>query len=171
MKPSHKNDYIIIGRIGTAYGVKGWLKVFSFAEIYTNILDFNPWYLEDGEEWKAIHVEEGREHGKGLVAKLAGYETPETARVLTGKNIAILRAQLPKLEKNEYYWSDLQGLTVIDQHGATLGKVIYLIETGSNDVLVVKGEKEYAIPYLPGQVVLSVDLDNQVMKVDWEEPR
>ena len=85
--------------------------------------------------------------------------------------IAITRAQLPALPKNEYYWSDLEGLTVINQAGVVLGKVIYLIATGSNDVLVIKGDKELAIPYLQDEVITQVDLENGVIHVNWDGER
>jgi len=163
-----ESDYLVVGKMGSTYGVQGWLKILSYTEKVNNILGFDPWYIEDGVNWKAVHIEESREHGKGIIVKFAGLNNPETARLWSGKKIAILRSQLPALPKNEYYWSDLKNLTVIDQHGKTLGKIIYLIETGSNDVLVVKGDKEYAIPYLPGRVVKDINLDDGVMHVDWE---
>ena len=161
-------DFIVVGKIGATYGIKGWLKILSFTEITANIFDYAPWYIEDNNGWKVIEIEDGHEHGKGIVAKLAGFNNPEEAKLLSGKKIAILRSQLPELAKGEYYWSDLKGLTVIDQHGETLGKVMYLIATGSNDVLVVKGTKEHAIPYLLGKVVTSVDLAKGEMHVNWE---
>ena len=110
-----------------------------------------------------------REHGKGIVVKFANYDTPEQSRLLTGKNIAITRSQLPPLKKGEYYWSDLKGLTVINQKGVELGKVTYIIATGSNDVLVVKGDKEIAIPYLLDEVIKSIDLELGQILVDWED--
>lgn len=168
MTRTDTDDYIIVGQIGSTYGVKGWLKILSYTEMVSNILEYNPWYLEDATGWKTIKIEDGQSHGKGIIAKLSGYNNPEEARLLSGKKIAILRSQLPELAKDEYYWSDLKGLTVIDQHGATLGKVIYLIATGSNDVLVVKGTKEHAIPYLPGKVVTNIDLAKGEMHVNWE---
>jgi 16S rRNA processing protein RimM len=162
-------EYIIVGKIGATYGIKGWLKIVSFTETSNGIADYNPWYLEDVKGWKPIKVTETRPHGKGLVAKIDGFDTPEVARGLTGKTIAIKRSQLIALESNEFYWADLHGLTVINQHDEVLGKIIYIIETGSNDVLVVKGsEGDIAIPYLFGETVLSVDLEQQIMKVDWD---
>jgi len=107
-------------------------------------------------------------HGKGIIVKFNGIHTPEEARQLTGKLIEIERSHLPTLPKNEFYWSDLEGLTVINKNGDILGKVIYLIETGSNDVLVVKGKREFAIPYLLGSVVTSVDLEKQEIHVSWD---
>lgn len=168
---SSPDDFIVVGRIGATYGIKGWLKIFSFTEIHTDILEMSPWYVGDARNRQAAKVEDGREHGKGIVVKIAGYNNPEEARTLTGKEIFIKRSQLPTLKKNEYYWSDLQGLTVINQRGENLGIISYLIETGSNDVFVVKGEKgETAIPYLPGRVVTSIDLNKREVHVDWEEP-
>lgn len=161
-------DYIVVGKVGATYGIKGWLKILSYTDQVANILDFNPWYIESSAGWQPFEIEQGQEHGKGIIAKLAGFHNPEQARLLSGKTIAILRSQLPKLAKGEYYWSDLKGLTVIDQHGKTLGKVIYLIATGSNDVLVVKGEIEQAIPYLLGKVVTDVNLTKGEIHVNWE---
>jgi len=162
--------YIIVGKIGAVYGLKGWLKIHSYTESGASILEYSPWYLsKNGQNFREIRVEEGKPHGKGLIAKLDGMKTPEEARLFTGCKIYIDRAQLPQLEQDEYYWSDLEGLNVIDQNGNNLGKVIYLIETGANDVLVVKGEKERAIPYLPGKFITKVDLPNKQILVDWED--
>jgi 16S rRNA processing protein RimM len=162
------DDFITVGKIGAPYGIKGWVKIHSFTEWVGNIFEYSPWYLEESTGWKTIKVADGREHGKGLIAKFGGFDTPEQARALTGKTIGIKRSQLPPLKKDEYYWSDLEGLTVINQNGQVLGTIVYLLETGSNDVLVVKNEKEHAIPYLPGSVVLSVDLAKREMHVNWE---
>lgn len=162
------SPYLIIGKIGSTYGTKGWIKITSYTEVIAQILDYRPWYIEDANTWKPIEIEKSQLHGKGIIIKFTGFDSPEQARLLNGKNIAIQRSQLPKLAKNEYYWSDLKGLTVIDQNGHVLGKVIYLIETGSNDVLVIKGKKEYAIPYLLGKVITDVDLAKSEMRVNWE---
>jgi 16S rRNA processing protein RimM len=162
-------EYIVVGKIGSTYGVQGWLKVFSFTEVIADILDYDPWYLEEGNSWKSIQIKSAREHGKCVVAQFAGCNNPEQARLLTGKKIAIKRSQLADLKTDEYYWTDLVGLTVIDQNGETLGKVLYLIETGANDVMVIENKgKEHAIPYLPGKVVTRVDLAKQAMYVNWD---
>jgi 16S rRNA processing protein RimM len=164
---STDNEYIVVGKIGAPYGIKGWVKITSFTESPSDILNYDPWYLDEKKAWKVIDIDNGRQHGKGVVVKIAGFENPEQARLLTGRTIAIKRTQLPKLKNQEYYWSDLEGLTVIDQNDVVLGKVIYLMETGSNDVLVVKGEREFAIPYRH-DVVLSIDLETKVIRVNWD---
>jgi 16S rRNA processing protein RimM len=160
-------EYVVVGKIGAPYGVKGWLKVTSFTASIPDILNFDPWYLDEKQGWKLVAIDDGRQHGKGVVVKFTGFDTPEQARLLTGRQIAIQRSQLPRLESQEFYWSDLEGLTVINQNNETLGKVIYLMETGSNDVLVIKGEKEMAIPYLP-DVIISVDLAEKIIRVKWD---
>jgi len=161
--------YITVGKIGSTYGVHGWLKVKAYTEFGDGILDYQPWYLSSGDNhWQEIKVEGSRMHGNIVLVKLAGIDNPEEARLFTGKTIAVTREQLPALKDNEYYWTDLIGLTVINKTGEIYGKVAFLIETGSNDVLVVKNDKEHAIPFLPGKVVLKVDLEKKEIHVDWE---
>jgi len=170
-----KIPHIAIGKIGSTYGVHGWLKVYPYPHTTISLLDYSPWLLSqsstDQTHWTAWEVEASKIHGKGLVVKFATLSTPEEARLLTGKIVALERSQLPPPEKNEYYWSDLIGLTVINKNGEILGKVLYLLATGANDVLVIQHEpdkKEYAIPYLLNRVILNIDLNKQEIQVDWE---
>ncbi len=166
-----ENQYITIGKIGAAHGIRGWLKVFSYAEFNANIIDYQPWYFCDQQgRYNEIHIEASKLHGENMLVKLVGVHTPEDARLLTGNLVMIRRSQLPALKKNEYYWSDLIGLTVINQQGCIYGKVIYLIATGANDVLVVEDHdhKEHAIPYLFGETIKHIDLIKKEIRVDWE---
>jgi len=169
MKPE---TFITVGKIGAPYGVRGWIKIHAYTEFLENILDYSPWYLTSDNTkntWTPIEIEDSRHHGKGLIVKFKSITTPEAARLYTGQWIGIQRSQLPALNADEYYWTDLVGLTVINQHGENLGKVVYLIATGSNDVLVVKKEKkEIAIPYLLDSVIKRIDLKSQEIHVDWE---
>ena len=75
---------------------------------------------------------------------------------------------MPAVAEGEYYWNDLIGLKVVALDGEVLGTVDYLLETGANDVLVVRGERELLIPFVTGQVVTQVDLENRVLRVDWD---
>jgi 16S rRNA processing protein RimM len=165
-----KNRYITVGKLGAAFGVKGWLKVHSFTENIDNILGYSPWYLScNKKDWAPITIEDGRNHSNGIIVKFKDINTPEKARLLTGYMIAISRSQLAVLKKDEYYWTDLEGLTVINKDGSTLGKITHLIATGSNDVLVVNnGEYELLIPYLLNNTVLNVELEKSVIYVDWD---
>ena len=119
------------------------------------------------ESWQEYQLERGKPHGKGIIAKLAGIDDRDVAATLINIDIAIPRDQLPELGENEFYWTDLEGIMVITIEGVELGKLDYLFETGANDVMVVKGERQRLLPYID-QVVKRVDLDAGIMEVDWD---
>jgi 16S rRNA processing protein RimM len=75
---------------------------------------------------------------------------------------------LPEIDKDEYYWADLVGLQVFNSDGSDLGIIDHILETGANDVLVVKGDRERLIPFLQQQTVLEIDCDKGIMTVDWD---
>ncbi|MCW8877626.1 MAG: ribosome maturation factor RimM [Kangiellaceae bacterium] len=167
---------VIIGEITGVFGVKGWVKVFSHTEPRLNIVKYNPWLLKQGKEWKSVKLLNGRSQGKTIVAQLDGVDDREKANSMIGTKIAIEPSQLKTLGENDFYWRDLEGLEVINLQGDNIGKVSHLIETGANDVLVVKlpkvaGEKskEMMIPYIPKQVIKKVDLDTNQIEVDWDD--
>jgi 16S rRNA processing protein RimM len=159
---------IVMGRIAGPYGIRGWVHVVSFTTPPDNLLDYRPWYLARDRHWQAADIVEARRHGKGLVAKVAGCDNRDAAALLKGLHIGIHREQLPKPGEDEYYWHDLVGLRVQTTQGMELGTVDHLIETGANDVLVVRGERERLIPFILGQVVLSIDLAAGEIRVDWD---
>ncbi len=163
------NIRVILGRISGLYGVRGWIKVFSYTTPITNIFNYSPWQLYQQGQWQTVSVCEGKPHHKGIIVRLESIDDRNEAARLLGANIAVFRAQLPPTSKDEYYWADLIGLTVINREGITLGQVDYLLETGANDVLVLKGERERLIPFLRHRVVLDVDLVQRILQVDWDK--
>ena len=163
-----KDGPLVMGRIAAPYGVKGWVRVASYTADPANLLDYTPWYFHRQGQWQAVELVAGRHHGKGLVVQLKDCNDRDAAALLTGTEIGVYRSQLPAADANDYYWSDLVGLQVITRDGRVLGRVDYLIETGANDVLVVKGEQEYMVPYIRNQVVESVDLEAGEIRVDWD---
>jgi 16S rRNA processing protein RimM len=166
---SKRDDYIVVGRISGLYGVRGWVKIFSHTQPRENILGYTTWYLKQGGEWRETVLEDGRVHGKGVVAKLQGCDDREAATALMESVIAIRREQLPAAGPDEYYWADLKGLRVSNLEGVDLGVVDHLLETGANDVLVVRqGQSERLIPFVQGQFVKQVDLAAGEMTVDWD---
>lgn len=162
------SDRVDMGHVAGVYGVRGWIKVISDAEPRERLLDYSPWLLKVGNEWKAYMPLDGSLHGKGLVARLEGVGDREQAEALRGARIAVERTQLEPLPAGEYYWADLLGLRVVTNEGTELGRVIRLLETGANDVLVVQGERERLIPFLRPQVVSAIDLTAGTLVVDWD---
>ncbi|MCL6415861.1 ribosome maturation factor RimM [Aestuariirhabdus sp. Z084] len=182
MATAQNKEQIVLGRITTVYGVKGWLKVHSYTEPMDNILNYSQWTLNQQGRKQTVEIDQGRHHGKGLVVRLKGCDDREVARTFTGSEILVERSQLPTLDNGEYYWHQLQGLEVITDHvveggraePALLGKVAQLMETGANDVLVVRAckgsidKRERLIPYLQDQVINEVNLEEGFVRVDWD---
>ncbi|MFI3157904.1 MAG: ribosome maturation factor RimM [Methylococcaceae bacterium] len=160
--------YISVGKISGIFGIKGWVKVFSFTDPRENILTYSPWLLKKDDQAKAVNVIDGQLQGKTIVAQLAGIDDRDQAADLMGWDIFITRDQLPKAAKGEYYWSELIGLTVETIDGVPLGVVDSLLETGANDVIIVQGERERVIPFLQGQTIINVDLGAGRIIVDWD---
>lgn len=159
---------ICLGKIVGVWGVAGWLKIHSYTRERTDIFSYKQWLLGDADHLRQFELEAGREHGRGgLVAKLAGLDDRDAAAAEIGSLIQVPPGQLPALEEGEYFWHQLEGLVVETLDGTALGTVDHLFETGANDVLVVIGERERLIPYIPG-VIREVDLDAGTMRVDWD---
>lgn len=177
------NGLTSIGEISAVFGVKGWLKVHSFTEPMENILAYDNWLLEKNGQQQSVNIDEARKHGNGIVVHIKDVDDRDVARQYCKSQILIPLASMPLLQEDDYYWHQLEGLQVYQQavdgqQGVLLGTVDYLLETGANDVLVVKtvvdvtaDAKQAAdllIPYLYGDVVKLVDLENGIILVDWQ---
>ena len=160
---------IPLGRISGLFGVQGWVKVHSDTRPRENIFLYRPWYLLQDGRWRRYELLAGRPQGKTLVARFEGVTDRDQARALIGATVGVAFEQLDaRREAGEYYWTELIGQLVVTTDGHELGRVIRLMETGSNDVLVVRGERERLIPWLPDQVIRSVDLAAGRIEVDWD---
>ena len=157
---------MVLGRIASPFGVKGWVKINSFTEPVDNILEYPVWQLQSGGGWTAIRVEDGRVTGKGVIAKLAGIESPEDARTRSGLELGVWRSELPPAAPGEYYWSDLEGLQAVGKDGAALGRVDHFRTTPTGTVMIVRGEQEHWIPFVKDRVV-KVELDAGRIVLDW----
>jgi len=157
-----------MGNVSGVYGVQGWVRVISHTQPRVSITRYQPLYLHIRGQWQPLELEDGRLQGKGVLIKFAGYDDRDSVLSLIGCDIAVRRDQLPALEADEYYWTDLQGLRVITVDGVELGRVARLFETGANDVLVVAGERERLIPFLQNAVIKMIDLQQGLIQVDWD---
>jgi 16S rRNA processing protein RimM len=159
---------VVMGRIAGPFGIKGWVKVQPFTGAVDGLLGYPVWWLlgRDGV-WSERRLCDGTAHGRVLVARLSGCEDRDAAAGLKGAEIAVPRAELPRSAQGEYYWADLIGLEVANREGVRLGRVLRLIETGANQVLVLGGDRERLIPFIE-PVVVAVDLASGRLTVDWE---
>lgn len=160
--------WVVVGQINGFYGVRGWVKVFSQTAPREGIAAYKPLYLKRDGSWHPIVIAEGRLQGKGVVLKFEGIDDRDAAAALMGAELAVKRSQLPPTAADEYYWTDLVGLAVVNQDGVDLGTIDHLFETGANDVIVVRGDRERLIPFVQGSVIKRVDLAARRMDVDWD---
>ena len=185
-EPAWPEDALEVGRIGDAWGVKGWFKVAAYAPQPEVLLSARRWYLQPPHDAIAsrlarvppvISVREARTHGDSLVASARDIDDRAAAEALRGARIFIGRSAFPTPQADEFYWADLIGLDVVNREGAHLGAVIGLIDTGAQSVLRVlpaevgqakddDRQTERMIPFVSAYVD-AVDLPARRISVDW----
>lgn len=168
---------LVVGQLAGVFGVKGWLKVRSFTQPEENILDYGPWRLKTSSGMRAVEIDAYNLRPQGLVVHFKGIDDRDAAALLGRAEIEVDKAELPELPEGEYYWYQLLGLKVITSTTDAerlLGIVADMMETGANDVMVVRpiegcrDDKERLIPYIPQLYVLGVDLTSGEIRVDWD---
>ena len=164
---------IVMGRVVGAQGILGWVKIKTYTDSVDNLADYPIWWLgNEKHPWCEITMEAFAVHSKGLVAKFPGSNDRTTAEKYQGLLVAVPRSSLPPQPEDEYYWSDLIGLTVVNLAGECLGVVDNLMDTGANQVLCVreylskKNQGELLIPFI-ASAIKQVNLTEKVIHVDW----
>ena len=155
-----------IGHISGVHGVKGWVKIHSLTEPREAIFEYQPWLLGNNREETA--VEQGKQHGKHLIALLENTDDRDQAEGRVNQVISVYRDQFPELPGSEFYWADLIKKGIAPPPVKPLGTIERMLATGANDVMVVQGERERLIPFIQGSCVKNVDLENGIVTVDWD---
>ena len=173
MKDQH--SIVVVGKLGSAYGIKGWLKLHSFTEVSEDIFKYNPWYIQSNHDWNIVCLEDWKKHGKSYIVKLRGIDVREDVQYYSNLNIGVNSNTLPTLSDSEFYWLELVGMDDFTTKNYHLGKVSEILETGSNDVLVIKAnvndafnKKERLIPFIEEQVIKFISRKDNKIEVDWE---
>jgi 16S rRNA processing protein RimM len=151
-----------MGRVAGAYGVRGWVKAVPQAGVQEGLAGAKEWWL-GGERRRVVQA---RRHSATVIAKLEGIDTPEQARSLKGREIAVARDALPEAGAGHYYLADLLGLEVVNARGEKLGVVRQWLTNGPQDVMEVAGDAVRLLPWVPA-VVKAVDLEAGVIEVEW----
>ncbi|KXU38425.1 ribosome maturation factor RimM [Ventosimonas gracilis] len=171
--PPLDQELIVVGKVLSAHGVRGELKVYSFTEPPANLLDYPNWILRDSRRHLEVTLSDSRQQGKNLLVFLDGIDDRDQAQQLAHLEICVRRSELPKLDDGEYYWHQLEGLKVIEQNGRLLGRIERMLSTGANDVMRVLpcegslDQRERLLPYTDG-CVRRVDLGAGEMQVEWD---
>jgi 16S rRNA processing protein RimM len=164
---------VVLGHVTGAFGVAGWVKVEPYTETSDALLQFQEWWLKAprGTSWRSMKVKAARVHGDSVIAQLGGLDDRDAALALKGSELGVLRELLPAAQKDEIYWSDLVGLSVVNREGRTLGQVKGITAHGAHPLLQVVGEGESTerlIPYVPA-VIDAIDVEAGRIEVDWGE--
>lgn len=161
-------NWQVMGCFGRTHGIKGKIHVNSFTVPCENILTYMPWYILLQQTRLSLNILNYTANEKLILVQVQDFDTLEKAAILTNIPIEIYYTQLPKLADNEYYWNELIGMKVINMQGSELGTVIEIMPTvGAHDILVIKGTKQYFIPYIPNKFVNNVDRQLRLITVDW----
>ncbi len=163
---SEKKDIVRIGKIVGVHGVKGNCKLLSYAE---SLSVFQPgsviFVATPSGPKKTCEINWAKPHSKVDLLSLKGVNTRQQAEALVGSELFLEKAQLPELDEGAYYWFDLIGMDVLTTDEKYLGRLESIIQTGGNDVYVVKhDDAEILIPALES-VVQKIDLKNKRMQV------
>ena len=164
----------VMGRLGSSYGIKGWMKIQSYASRPENLFDYSPWFIRQrGAKWREVQVEEWKPHGKDFIVKLQAVSTPEEAKLYAGVEIGIRRSSLPPAAEGTLYLIDLIGCEVIGLDGIKLGKVSGIRDQGAAPIMEVSPSDHLAsgqqilIPYVVGPIVTAVDLEAKTIWTEW----
>jgi len=159
---------VLLAEVTGVHGVAGEVKLHSYTEPREAVLRYRPWIVIQGANERELARPSGRAAGQHVLARFPGVVDRDQAAAMVGAQVWVERTQLPQAKPGEFYWTDLEGLSVVTVDGVALGTVSHLFETGANDVMVVRGERERLIPFTPGVAVQSVDLATREIRVDWD---
>lgn len=160
-------QWVPMGYIKGAFGVKGWVKISANTEYTDSLLDYPQWRLTRNGKSIMLALENGKLNGDELQVKFEQINDRDAAHELRGYTIEINRADFAPAEEDEYYWADLVGMNVVNLQGESLGSVMNLMETGAHDILVIDGEHgQKLIPFVE-QFINEVDNEKRIITADW----
>ncbi|WWO95638.1 MAG: ribosome maturation factor RimM [Candidatus Dasytiphilus stammeri] len=167
------NNPVVLGKISSPYGIRGWLKINSYTDKKENIISYQPWIIHLNNEYHEIELEDWKNCQSSFIIKIKGYNTRDESQKFSNTNIIGDSSLFPLLEDGEYYWTELIGCHVITKEGWNVGTVLELLSTGSNDVLVVssliKNKKKLLIPFINQEVIKNIDIFSRYIEITWEK--
>jgi len=156
---------VVIGKVIKPYGVQGWVKVEVLSTNPRRFQAGNSFILEGDEDGERLLLEESRQDAGVMLARFRGMEQREQAAGLSGKRLLVTPGEVGEAPPMSFWEHQLIGTTVLTRAGECLGEVAEVMETGANDVLVVKGEKERLIPLIE-EVISEIDTEAGTIIID-----
>ena len=161
--------YIEMGRLGAPHGLRGAIRIHPFTRSLMSLADFRIWWIGSLKKKQRFELNKTKASQDALITSFKEVVDRTQAEKLKGKSVYVPRALFPELAEGEFYWVDLIGLGVVNLRGENLGKINHLLETGANQVMVVRDKmgSDRLIPYIQ-RVVSLVDINSGRLVVDWE---
>lgn len=168
------DDLVQVGYVSGAFGIVGGLRVTPFSMDADALLKVKTWWL-DKPALHSVSVRTAKMHGGDVVATLVDLRDRNEAEALKGAAVQVSRSEFPKLEEDEYYWSDLIGLDVVNLEGEALGKVTDMMHNGAQSILRIAPAdagapdakvSERLVPFVE-HFVKKVDLGAKLITLDW----
>jgi 16S rRNA processing protein RimM len=156
---------VLMAVVGAAHGIKGELRVKTFTGDAMALAEYGPLFARDGRNFEILHI---RPQGNVVVVRFKGVGDRSAAEALTGTELFVDRAMLPtELADEEFYHTDLVGLSVLDTEGISIGAVAAVLNFGAGDILEISGPglKGILVPFTRAAVPL-VDLSTRTIRVD-----
>ena len=162
--PDGEPVYLVVGFLRRPHGVRGEIIMDVHTDFPERLQSGRKLFV--GEEHKPMSLSGSRPHAKGLLVKFKGIETPEAAGELRNQWVYVKSTDVPDLPEGKLYQHELFGFQVVDENNVSLGELVEIIETGANDVYVVRNEvgKEILLPAIPS-VILETDTTRRLMRV------
>ena len=160
------DNHIIVGKILTTHGIKGWFTIGSYTSNPEDIFKYNLKVVVDNK-FTQLTVTEYNFMPKKIIMKLENIDAIESCNKYMNLDLYTLIDELPEVESNEYYWHDLVGCTVFNENSVLLGVADSLFTSVDTDILVVKrdnSQKEILIPFLKSNIV---SVKNSKIIVRW----
>ncbi|WP_343153354.1 ribosome maturation factor RimM [Buchnera aphidicola (Mindarus keteleerifoliae)] len=172
MNKKNINSFLIVGRIGSPYGIKGFIKIFSYTEKKENIFKYFPWFIKP-KFFEKILVICFKKIKNNFLVKFKNFSDREKIKILTNENIWINKSQLPVLKKNEYYWNQMIGISVFNLKKEKIGKIINLIDNNFYDILIIEDisrsfKPTLFIPFIEDKIIKEVNIMKNYVLVDWD---
>jgi 16S rRNA processing protein RimM len=162
--PAGEPVYLVIGYLRRSHGVCGEIIMDIHTDFPARIKSGRKVLI--GEKHQPLTLDTVREHADGLLVSFRGVDTPEDAGKFRNQWVYVKAADVPPLPDGKHYQYELIDLDVVDENGNPLGKLVEILETGANDVYVVRDEsgREILLPAIPS-VILNLDMDQRTLKV------
>ena len=164
------NSSVVLGRITAVHGIKGWVTIRSFTTHPTDIFTYDL-FIKNNKKSIDIIIEEFKVLTKKIIAKIQSVNHIEQATPFVGKDLLTHKQNLFKESDSEYFWYELVSCDVYNKENKKLGVVKFLERIGDNDVMIISSDnkkQDILIPFMK-MYILDVNLDDKLIKVDWDE--